>query len=49
MGSNVFDEELNIFLEKGCNLNQLKVMLELSLHGILIRFIIILLNTDIEG
>ena len=49
MSSNVFDEKLNIFLEESCDLNQLKVMLELSFHGLLVRFIIILLNADVES
>ena len=49
MSSNVFDEKLNILLEKSCDLDQLKVMLELSFHGLLIRLIIVLLDADVKG
>ena len=49
MSSYVLDVKLDVFLEECCDLDQMKVVLKFSFHGLLIWFVVVLLDSDIEG
>ena len=49
MSSYVLDVKLDVFLEECRDLDQMKVVLKFSLHGLLIWFVVVLLDSDIEG